>query len=76
MWDLIVSIPDHCLSFYFLLQEDLLPKMDELRSKRHRVYGQHMNKVSSVPFDSKHWLTENEVGVSEMDAVIDELLSV
>ena len=50
--------------------------MDELRSKRHRVYGQHMNKVSSVPFDSKHWLTENEVGVSEMDAVIDELLSV
>ena len=20
MWDLIVSVPDHCLSFYFLLQ--------------------------------------------------------
>ena len=50
--------------------------MDELRSKRHRVYGHNMNKVSSVPFDSKHWLTENEIGVSEMDAVIDELLSV
>ena len=21
MWDLIVSVPDHCLSFYFTLQE-------------------------------------------------------
>ena len=23
MWDLIVSVPDHCLSFYFLLNEIL-----------------------------------------------------
>ena len=21
MWDLIVSVPDHCLSFYFVLNE-------------------------------------------------------
>ena len=26
MWDLIVSVPDHCLSFYFLLDKNnLLP---------------------------------------------------
>ena len=23
MWDLIVSVPDHCLSFYFLHENDL-----------------------------------------------------
>ena len=23
MWDLIVSVPDHCLSFYFEIQFDL-----------------------------------------------------
>ena len=22
MWDLIVSVPDHCLSFYFLYEND------------------------------------------------------
>ena len=24
MWDLIVSVPDHCLSFYFGVHDDLL----------------------------------------------------
>ena len=24
MWDLIVSVPDHCLSFYFLLESDFI----------------------------------------------------
>ena len=24
MWDLIVSIPDHCLSFYFILRSGCL----------------------------------------------------
>ena len=23
MWDLIVSVPDHCLSFYFVLKNDV-----------------------------------------------------
>ena len=23
MWDLIVSVPDHCLSFYFVVMSDL-----------------------------------------------------
>ena len=23
MWDLIVSVPDHCLSFYFLMKRKL-----------------------------------------------------
>ena len=26
MWDLIVSVPDHCLSFYFTRSFDLLCK--------------------------------------------------
>ena len=26
MWDLIVSVPDHCLSFYFIKLEDNLSR--------------------------------------------------
>ena len=25
MWDLIVSVPDHCLSFYFVVPSDVPP---------------------------------------------------
>ncbi|MEW8688315.1 MAG: hypothetical protein AB2556_21090, partial [Candidatus Thiodiazotropha sp.] len=35
--------------------------MDVLRSERHRIYGQHFNKVSLSPFDSKRWIAENGV---------------
>ena len=62
--------------------------MDVLRSERHRIYGQRLNKVSLSPFDSKRWIAENGVdtlayghkdtlpaGAAEMDAYIDELLS-
>jgi hypothetical protein len=35
--------------------------MDVLRSERHRIYGQHLNKVSLSPFDSKRWIAENGV---------------
>ena len=31
MWDLIVSVPDHCLSFYFV---DILPTDCNSRSSR------------------------------------------
>ena len=61
--------------------------MDVLRSDRHPVYGQHLNKVSLSPFDSKRWIAENGVDtlayghkdsllacVAAMDAYIDELL--
>ena len=27
MWDLIVSVPDHCLSFYFIKQPILLTEL-------------------------------------------------
>ena len=27
--------------------------VDVLRSERHRIYGQHLNKISLSPFDSK-----------------------
>ena len=35
--------------------------MDVLRSEQHRMYGQHLNKVSLSPFDSKCWISENGV---------------
>jgi len=35
--------------------------MDVLRSERHRIYGQHLNKVSLSPFDSKRWIDINGV---------------
>ena len=35
--------------------------MDVLHSERHRIYGQHLNKVSLSPFDSKRWIAENGV---------------
>ena len=35
--------------------------MDVLRSERHRIYGQHLNKVSLSPFDSKRWIAKNGV---------------
>ena len=33
--------------------------MDVLWSERHRIYGQHLNKVSLSPFDSNRWISEN-----------------
>ena len=61
--------------------------MDVLRSERHRIYGQHLNKISLSPFDSKRWISENGIdtlayGHEElvtrdavaMDAYIDELI--
>ena len=60
--------------------------MEILQSDRHRIYGQHLNKVSLSPF--KRWIAENGVdmlayghkdarlvGAAVMDAYIDELLS-
>ena len=35
--------------------------MDMLRSEGHRIYGQHLNKVSLSPFDSKRWIAEDSV---------------
>ena len=35
--------------------------MDVLRSERHSIYGQHLNKVSLSPFDSKRWIAKNRV---------------
>ena len=35
--------------------------MDVLRSEGHHIYGQHLNKVSLSPFDSKRWIAENGV---------------
>ena len=46
--------------------------MDVLRSEGHRIYGQHLNKVSLSPFDSKRWIAKNGIdtqGYGNKDAV-------
>ena len=61
--------------------------MDVLRSERHHIFGQHLNKISLSPFDSKRWIAENGVytlaygheefvtrDAAAMDAYIDELI--
>ena len=63
--------------------------MDVLRSERHHIYGQHLNKISLSPFDSKRWISENGIdtlaygheellaaihNAAVMDAYIDELV--
>ncbi len=35
--------------------------MDVLRSERHRIYGQHLNKISLSPFDSKRYISQDGV---------------
>lgn len=62
--------------------------MDVLRSEGHHIYGQHLNKVSLSPFDSKRWIAENGVDtlayghwgavpaeLAEMNAYIEGLLN-
>ena len=47
--------------------------MDVLRSERHRIYGQHLNKVSLSPFDSKRWIEKkwvNTLAYGYRDAVL------
>ena len=41
MWDLIVSVPDHCLSFYFGLLYESMASGKSVR-KSHKYLG-HMN---------------------------------
>ena len=59
MWDLIVSVPDHCLSFYFVPQGSYIPNIkSEMRSFKsneniHKkesgsYYVVSANKASSV----------------------------
>ena len=40
MWDLIVSVPDHCLSFYFVLTESV--RADG------RCHPQRLSKMKSL----------------------------
>ncbi|MEW8615603.1 MAG: hypothetical protein AB2610_20800 [Candidatus Thiodiazotropha sp.] len=42
-------------------KEAFLHGMDVLRSERHRIYGQHLNKVSFSSFASKRWIAKNGV---------------
>lgn len=45
-----------------LLEKAYLPPWHYVwRSACHRIYGQHLDKVTFSPFDSKRWIEENEV---------------
>ena len=35
--------------------------MNVLRSEKHYIYGQHLNKVSLSPSESKRWIADNGV---------------
>ena len=35
--------------------------MDVLRSKDHQIYGEHLNKTTLSPFDSKRWIKEDGI---------------
>ena len=35
--------------------------MDVLRSMGHQIYGQHLNKISLSPFDSKRLILDNGI---------------
>ena len=61
--------------------------MDVLHSEGHHIYGQHLNKVSLSPFDSKRWIAGDGVhtlayghkeavpaGWAQFDDLIDEIL--
>ncbi|GFS10029.1 hypothetical protein ElyMa_006636600 [Elysia marginata] len=57
--------------------------MNVLRSKKHHIYGEYLNKISLSPYDSKRWIAENgvdtiaygyEYSEAEMDAYVEELL--
>ena len=38
MWDLIVSVPDHCLSFYFIMGKMVSPPFLFIRSDLFDTY--------------------------------------
>ena len=46
MWDLIVSVPDHCLSFYLFSVDNLILKVDEkamIRKPNSTFYPRHQS---------------------------------
>ena len=56
MWDLIESVPDHCLSFYFLKfgRLNMLSRLSSLSISSLRKLGEEANKF----YDRKHDLYE------------------
>ena len=55
MWDLIVSVPDHCLSFYFAANEEL--------HQSHRV-GMVRNKSNYVTMKIRRIVWELKIEIN------------
>ena len=48
MWDLIVSVPDHCLSFYFSKQRAAENIIKDLRTKEHELISTNKSLQCSL----------------------------
>ena len=53
MWNLIVSVPDHCLSFYFLYNDEGRPNGKKLRTCRNLKSDFEMEKYPLTDIDRK-----------------------
>ena len=42
-------------------------EMNVLRSVKHQIYGQHLDKVSLSPYNSKRWITGNGIDTFAYD---------
>ena len=42
-------------------QKTFIHGMEVIRSKGHQIYGQHLNKISLSPFDSKRFILDNGI---------------
>ena len=42
-------------------QKMLRHGMDVLRSRKHRIYGQHVTKISLSPLDTKCWIRADRI---------------
>ena len=53
MWDLIVSVSDHCLSFYLAIIQEIIPKLEALGTRssatantNHELFSKRRNSYS------------------------------
>ena len=44
MWDLIVSVPDHCLSFYFVAEYSAIKSLSK------DIYSANLKSIQAIVF--------------------------
>ena len=53
MWDLIVSVPDHCLSFYFAIHREICVHLAEISTSDNQLNGRPSTLLRSVPGENE-----------------------